>query len=343
MGKKIEGVEIFSAGTWNGDKYDASDLDEMVRAFDETKGSVRPYLKLGHDKKQVLLQKDGLPAAGWVDRVYRKGLKLLADFSDIPDKIYDLIEKKAYRNVSSEIFWDISIGEKKYKRMLAAVALLGADTPGVMNLDDILAMYGIKGFTRPEGSPTIRVYEFLEDDGMPTEKEIELEAARVKAEAETAKAQKAAADAQAEVAKYKLQAETAEAQKKETAVENAALDLTNKKLISPAMKPYVVALLGDEKKEYTVEKKSLSRAEVVEELLKLASENAKINFTETTTDSKKEGEGKKSKADELNEKVEAYAEKNKVSYSAAYRAVVKEEGADYQELASGSKDEGDDE
>jgi hypothetical protein len=113
----------------------------MVSAFNQLSEHVRPPLKLGHTDEQKLLQKDGLPAAGWVGRLYRQGARLLADFVDLPEKIYELIKLKAYRNVSSEIYWDVSIGEKKFKRMLSGVALLGADTPAVMNLSDILALY----------------------------------------------------------------------------------------------------------------------------------------------------------------------------------------------------------
>ena len=93
--KQIKGVEIFSTGKWNGDNYTREDLEEMVLAFEETKAGARPYIKLGHDAKQKLLQADGMPAAGWIDRVYIKGEKLMADFVDIPGKIYALIEKKA--------------------------------------------------------------------------------------------------------------------------------------------------------------------------------------------------------------------------------------------------------
>ena len=142
---KQTGVEIFSVGNWNGDDYTIEDLNTMVAAFEETKQGAQPFLKLGHDPKQKLIQADGLPAAGWIERIYVRGNKLFADFTDIPKKVYDLIQAKAYKKVSSEIFWNIKVGEKTYKRMLAAVALLGADTPGVMNLNDILAMYSNEG------------------------------------------------------------------------------------------------------------------------------------------------------------------------------------------------------
>lgn len=101
----INGVEIFSAGVWNGDKYSVADLDEMIRAFKETQGGYRPFIKLGHNDQQQLLQADGMPAAGYIGDVYREGDKLKANFTDVPKKIAELISVKAYRKVSCEIYW----------------------------------------------------------------------------------------------------------------------------------------------------------------------------------------------------------------------------------------------
>src|SRR3990167_7323974 len=58
----VDGVEVFAAGTWNGDEYSQEHLDGIVAAFaDGLKEGIKPYLKLGHDKGQALLQKDGYP------------------------------------------------------------------------------------------------------------------------------------------------------------------------------------------------------------------------------------------------------------------------------------------
>jgi hypothetical protein len=137
----VNDVEILSVGKWNGDEYTEQDLDDMVEAHSLLRNEIKPYLKLGHDGKQVLLQKDGLPAAGWVVNLKRSGRKLVADFKGIPKKIKELIDKKAYGRFSSEIYWDLKIDQKKYRRVLKAVALLGADTPAVLNLDDFIALY----------------------------------------------------------------------------------------------------------------------------------------------------------------------------------------------------------
>ena len=96
---------------------------------------------MGHNEKQELLQKDGMPAAGWVVNLKRSGKKLLADFMSVPKKIKELIDKKAFGRFSSEIYWNLKSGEKTFRRALKAVALLGADTPAVQTLDDFINLY----------------------------------------------------------------------------------------------------------------------------------------------------------------------------------------------------------
>ena len=137
----IDDVEIFSVGKWNGDEYTEQDLDDIVKAFNEIGGQIKPFLKLGHDNKQKLIQEDGLPSAGWITKLKRKGNKLVATFSNIPKKIKELIDKKAYGRISSEIYWNVKINNKNYRRALKAVALLGANTPAVNSLDDWVDLY----------------------------------------------------------------------------------------------------------------------------------------------------------------------------------------------------------
>lgn len=139
----IKGVEIFAAGEWNGDKYTTKDLEEIEKNFQKTKEKLKPYLKLGHDDSQKLIQKDGLPSVGFIDNVVRVGNKLIADFSNIPRKIYELLSKKAYSRVSSEIYINLKDSGKTIGKALKAVALLGGDTPAVTNLDDVLSLYSL--------------------------------------------------------------------------------------------------------------------------------------------------------------------------------------------------------
>lgn len=141
----IDGVEIFAAGTWNGDSYTTEDLDQIVSAFKETKDKLKPYLKLGHSDKQALLAEDELPAAGWISNIKRVGEKLLADFIGIPKKIYELIKNGGYKRISSELFINAKVAGKAYDKVLKAVALLGGATPAVHNLNDLLALYEMSG------------------------------------------------------------------------------------------------------------------------------------------------------------------------------------------------------
>ena len=166
--KDIKGVEIFAVGQWNGDEYTLKDLDQIVSSFEETKDYLKPYLKLGHSDDQQLLAEDSLPAAGWISNVYRKGSKLLADFCDMPSKIYDLVKKKAYARVSSEIFMNIKVNGKDYAKALKAVALLGGETPAVQTLEDIHALYAIGAAVAAYANKAeVREYEF--DSALPQE------------------------------------------------------------------------------------------------------------------------------------------------------------------------------
>lgn len=349
MLRTISGVEVFSAGTWNGDDYTEADLDEMVRAFTETSKTFRPPLKLGHDNNQSLLQQDGLPAAGWVANIYRDGKKLLADLIDIPQKIYDLIEKGAYKKVSCEVYWNASMGETKYRRMLGAIALLGADMPGVMNLDDIMARY--KAFREQGGD--LRLYSFAEKRltievkgkhpeekrNMKTELELKLES---ELEAEKKKTlslseqvkttEKTASDKDAEIARLTKLAKDeadakAEAEKKllATALEREVTELASEKLITKAMRPYVAALLGEEKKEYSLkpegatEEKKFSKASLVKEILKLHSAAGSVNTDEGSESGKVEGE---SDEKAILAKIQTYQKEHKCDYRTAHKAVM---------------------
>src|SRR5690606_25974082 len=93
--------EIFAVGKWNGLEFTEADLDDIVANFDRLKDIHKVPLKFGHNDEQPIT--DGQPAIGWVSRVYRKGKKLLADFSDVPSVVVEAIKKKLYRTVSVEL------------------------------------------------------------------------------------------------------------------------------------------------------------------------------------------------------------------------------------------------
>jgi len=331
--KSIQGVEIFSAGNWNGDDYTENDLDEMVLAFNNTSQTSRPALKLGHDDKQKILQNDGYPAAGWIGRLYRKGKKLLADFVDIPEKVYELITRGAYRNVSSEIYWNADVNGMKYGKMLAGVALLGADMPAVSNLSDILAMYGIrlekKIYTDAKNVPTIKSYSF--NGGyklMANEQDVsEMEKQRLKT-AELEKQVNSLIASQKEqnhdfemLKKNKQEADKRivelERAGKETILEAELNEMVHTGVISPGMRNYAKELLGEEKKVYTINKKDLSKHDLLKELLSLHAEAVKLNKKEATLAMVEEPD----EVNKLKGEVEKYAKENEVSFKEAYKQV----------------------
>ncbi len=157
---EITGVDIFAVGKWNGDKYTVKDLDTLVDNFKKTKKDLKPYLKLGHGSKQKLLREDELPAAGLIDNLRRIGHKLVADFINMPKKVYQLIKRGAYSRVSSEIYPSVKINGEKFGLSLKAVAILGGETPAVSTLDDILTLYASCGEARVyEQGLKYKIYE----------------------------------------------------------------------------------------------------------------------------------------------------------------------------------------
>jgi cation transport regulator ChaB len=140
---ELHDIEVFAVGTWNNTKITEKDIDDIVNGTNEIIDKVKPFVKLGHDDKQKLLQNSGLPAGGWITRLKRKGQKILVDIADVPQKLYELISKGAYKRISSEILWDYTepSTKRKYNKVLSAIAFLGADLPAVTNLEDIAALY----------------------------------------------------------------------------------------------------------------------------------------------------------------------------------------------------------
>lgn len=265
----LRDIEIFAEGTWNGDTYTAGDLDAMIEAFCALGDRLKPYAKLGHDPGQKLLQRDGYPAAGWITRLYRSGQKLLADITQVPARLAELIRAGAYKRVSSEIYWDYADGEKTWPRVLKAVAFLGADAPAVTSLADIAALYTGEGvrvaiYTQ-EGGPMMPT-KYHTDAQPPTEEELkQREAAlwareqavsereRALTDRENALAQREAAQAVKEAASEDIKEELDEVKAELTAMRHAQRQAEIKAFIEarkaegrilPAHAPLVAALMG---------------------------------------------------------------------------------------------------
>jgi hypothetical protein len=72
-----------------------ADLDACVDAYQKTADLVQLPIKLGHNAAQLALFRDGLPSAGWLRNIRRRGTKLFADLKRVPNKIAELIEAGA--------------------------------------------------------------------------------------------------------------------------------------------------------------------------------------------------------------------------------------------------------
>jgi hypothetical protein len=335
----IPGVEIFAAGKWNGDDYSVKDLDDIVESFQELKGKVKPYLKIGHGDDQKLLRDDELPSAGWISNLKRVGKKLVADFVRIPKRIYEVLQRGAYSRISSELWWDIPIDGKTYRRVLKAVSILGGETPAVTNLNDILDLYSFEGaearaFTT---SNELRKYEVAksalgekETDPMEIEK---LQASLSEANAKLAEATqvqevmtKTLAEKDAELKRLsdendglKKLAADAKAEKRVIAID-ATLDklITDKKIV-PAQKDALRTLMQElpesKDKKYKLGDKEHDSLESV--VMAFIEANAEVPNTTTGTE--------RGMNQDLTDKAKKYAEDHKVSFKEALVAITRKE------------------
>jgi hypothetical protein len=130
---ELKRQELFAVGEWNGTQFSEADLDAMVQSFEALGLAGRVPLKFGHDSPKP----DGQPSLGWVSRVWREGSKLLADFSNVPEKVLSLIRDRAYKFVSVELLKNVRAGTREIPWVLDAVALLGADQPAVGILKEL--------------------------------------------------------------------------------------------------------------------------------------------------------------------------------------------------------------
>lgn len=168
----LTGVEIFSEGSWNGDKYSGDDLQAIIDAYDKV--GFEPTVKAGHaDGQDNLNEKEyrkvfGAPALGYVSKLYRKGAKLVADITQVPRAFANLIKAGSYKRVSAEIYWNYKdeAGGKTYPRVLKSVAFLGAEIPALPNLKAVEALFHKRNerVFAYEGGHEYRVYEMERKD-----------------------------------------------------------------------------------------------------------------------------------------------------------------------------------
>jgi hypothetical protein len=148
---RVLGAEVFEAGVHRGHAYTEADLDAIVRNWRLARDRVRVPLVVGHEEQQELLKNTGIPAVGWVERLYRRGPKLYADFGGIPPSIARLINARAYRTLSAEIYDEPPEGAPPgcRGRMARRFAALGGELPQVKTLADLPWAEYAEGRTRP--------------------------------------------------------------------------------------------------------------------------------------------------------------------------------------------------
>ena len=133
---RIEALEIF-----DGTAEPAYDVEKIVANFTaiplNLKIKLEPMLVVGHEENQHWLKDSGMPAGGWIDRIWLVGKKIIASVADVPQKLAELINRRAYRKVSVEIYPDFAGQGPALRR----VALLGGELPQIKTLDDFLALY----------------------------------------------------------------------------------------------------------------------------------------------------------------------------------------------------------
>lgn len=153
---ELKNVEIFAEGTWVGSagpmKWSKQDIQDMIKTTElliSKKLIKPPKLKLGHSRNQVADEKntasilkdqsDGDPKLGSVGNFAVKDgennkAKLLVDFMNMPNIVYEAMVNDLYTDVSAEV-----VHYNGYGWYLSAVALLGADIPAVKTLEDLQA------------------------------------------------------------------------------------------------------------------------------------------------------------------------------------------------------------
>lgn len=331
--------ELFSAGTWNDEKFTIEDLDGMVEAFAATKAAINPRVKLGHTPKQLLLQANGYPAAGWIENVRREGSKLMGDIRRMPRKIFELVQAGGYREKSAEILQNVKIGGKLYRNVLKAVAILGEEMKGVRNIDDLVALYSDGGGRgKPEGAGDSKTYAFSEkheeeenmelkeatDQLAQTQKDLAAAKDQLKTfgdengklKTDLKAAQDKAAGLEAQVSEF--------AEKEKTAAINAALDkaITDKKIV-PAQRPALFHLLQQAKsigeKKFSVDGKEQTMEELI---FSVVGPSVELPTDQQTQAGQRQ-------TDDLNQKALEYQAKHQgVSYKDALMAVAPDQPAE---------------
>lgn len=181
---EIPRLEIFEHEPGR-DPYDEAALDNIVATFsgEGKHGLIREKLNktlnvpmvIGHEED---LKDSGIPAQGWVAKVWREGRKIIGRVVRVPSEMAEAIKNKVYRHVSAEIYKDFDgIGP-----VLRRIAFLGGAIPAKKNLGEI----AVQTYTEEGGLEFTRSFnQYVEDPAMdPLEKlQADFDAYKVEREA----------------------------------------------------------------------------------------------------------------------------------------------------------------
>lgn len=283
----IKNVELFATGKWNGDEYNVSDLDEMVTAFNDV--GFKPPIKPGHTDAP------GTPAYGWVANLKRVGDKLVGDLIDLPKKVYEAIKDRLYDTVSAEIYWDLERNNRTFKRVLKAVALLGAEIPAVDLKPLSESLLSIQGSARAYTIADKESKGFTNQEGEKGDKKMkeELDKAIAEFKAKTTELEDMIKkNAQDDTTKqFKEELEAANKKIAEFAENQKQVLIKSKtdKLKIPVLRPYIDAIYqaidSQKVRKFTVDKteKDVTMESIVDQMVDQLNRSAEKLFTDLTT------------------------------------------------------------
>lgn len=304
--------EIFAAGTHNGETYTERDLDDMVEAFASL--DFQPALKQGHVQDET-----GLPALGYVSNLRRVGKKLVADFTDMPEHVYEAIQSKRFARVSAEIFHNFRRAGKNFRRVLKAVALLGVEIPAVAGLKPLHVFESGEFETLETVEINFSEVDKMADDAVTKELEALKKRLDAAEQANLALAEeKEKADARVAVFADEVKALRSENIKAKVAQKVAGLNV-------PALKDHFVSLYSlalEDSKQVNFKDGESSLEELVDSLFAEINKKAESVFAEQgeTQETKKALDSGDPIAD-FDAKVKAYVAEKGCSYRDGLNAV----------------------
>ena len=125
------------------DVYDEAALDKVVANFsgEGAQGLIRTAkghelnnpVVVGHGEDQSFLRDSGLPAAGWISKIWREGKRLMGAATRVPQEVAELIKNGAYRHHSAEFYRDYEGLGPALRRL----AILGGEIPARKTLGEL--------------------------------------------------------------------------------------------------------------------------------------------------------------------------------------------------------------